>query len=100
IAKKVAQLEDQPAVAQGVAGQEPDVGKGVEHDALWLHPFDDLHDRLGDVVEFDVGRGEEAVFSRGNTTLNVREVDNLNSRKVPFVRPGGPTELGLGFREA
>src|SRR4051794_39460405 len=56
VREEVFEREHLPAVAQGVARQQPNLGQGIEHYAAWLYALNLPENVLRRVLELDLGR--------------------------------------------
>ncbi len=97
----VLERQDLPAVAQGVAGEQPDLRQAVEHDAGGLARLDRLQDGARALAEFEVGGVEQALLlTLLEQALGRHEFENRDLVvEVPAVGGGVVAQLLFGFRE-
>ena len=81
------QREDLPAIAQRILGQQPQLGKAVEHHPLGPQGFDALHDAADGFAELQFGGMQQRLFLIGaNSPSGTSSNRSSPSSVQPWVR--------------
>ena len=101
LSEELLEREDLPPIAEWVFGQQPQLGKRIEHHQRGLQALRLRDDLFGGLGQLHLGRVIHRVTPVGlDAVLRGRDFEDLDGVQRPAVGPGGRAELFLGLRQA